>query len=106
MKYRRPSRLGFIFFLSVLFVFSSAGASGKRPDSKTKEDEGWNISDSSGDDGFAEEDNGGDVPSHFKDDSDDTYEDDVDCSGGQMKSKFKDDPDEDDSAADPPDQGL
>ena len=101
---RHPlNRLGFIFFLSAFFVFSAAGASARRLDSKTKEDGGWTISDSSGEDGFAEEDEGGAV-SRFKDDGDDTTGDDADSSRDQMNSKFKDDQDEDDRETDDADE--
>lgn len=104
MKFLRAGRLGFVLFLSVFLVFSAAGASGRHRDSKVKDDTGWDISDSSGDDGFDEEDNGGLASTHFKDDSDDTYEDDADSSKDQVDSKFKEDKDQDDQDTDSSDE--
>lgn len=108
MKNIDAKRLRTVFILLPFLVWAAGGgparAAGRDKDTKSKDDAGWNISDSAGDDGFEEEDSGGEALTHFKDDSDDTYEDDADSSRDQIDSKFKEDQDKEDVDADSADE--
>jgi len=106
MKSTKSHSFAVLFRLFLLLAVGLSAVPGRSLGKSTAStgDESTKAESSHADEDFTEpDDQGGEFQSKFKEDSDDTYEEDSASSDDQMESKFTDDRDEDDQDGGQPD---